>query len=512
MSSRPSTSSPRESIEQHFSLLEKADLADEPVEDNDGGGNLTQLAAAGSTLWALQLVWSTIFARGTSYLTYIGIPMSVSAFLWISGPICGMIVQPLMGALSDSYEPKGSRTGRNKRKPFILGGAIATATSMIALAWIPNIVVFLEKFLNLGQEYETLLLILNATIWVWALSISVQPLQGGIRTLLHEICSKEAQARFAASQGVLVAFGTVSGYFLASVQFGNRPGAWSAIWQFQNLTLVVSMILLLCSAITMVCPFRSPRKKIDGAASSSQYSASLKHAVKRNVNCLRLLPRSIQLTLQVQFFSWLGWFPALYYQTGYLASLYKVGRAYGLSQPTNEAEHAAADSVPHTVVMFATAVIMAATSHWASTSSKRSTFGGKIGSLTTLVVIWAGGHILFALAMVVSLFAVTETQGVWIFALVGIPRALSTWIPYALIGRKVTESHDAGTLTSLHNAALSAPQILAAGLCGFAFMVARYLDVASDDQFRWAMAVAGAAGVGASWRSWHLLREVRTSD
>ncbi|KAF2217691.1 hypothetical protein CERZMDRAFT_80393 [Cercospora zeae-maydis SCOH1-5] len=482
MSPRPSFTDERGSLEL-CSLLKEADLQEDLIGDVDGG-NQIHLAAAGCTLWALQLIWSTIFARGTSYLTEIGIPMSLSALLWISGPFCGMIVQPIMGAISDSYEPK--TPGRNKRKPFILGGAIATAISMNGLAYTPNIVVFLEQFC--GRENGTALLIINATVWVWALSISVQPLQGGVRTLLHEIGSKEAQARFAAYQGVLVAFGTVSGYFLASVSFGNRPG------------------------ITVVCPYRSPRKKAEGAAAASQYSMSLKHALKRNIRCLGSLPRSVQLTLQVQFFSWLGWFPALYYQTSYLASLWKMGRISNISPPTNEAEHAAFDSVPHTVFMFTTAVLMAAMSRWASASSKHGTFDGKIGSLTALVNIWLGGHLLFALAMAVSLFATTEEQGIWIFALIGIPRALSTWVPYALIGRQVTGSHDAGTLTSLHNAALSAPQILAAGLCGLVFMVAEYLGGADNDQVRWAMSVACVAAVGASWRSWHLLREVRANS
>ncbi|KAM3420049.1 hypothetical protein BST61_g3359 [Cercospora zeina] len=381
----------RQSLEL-YSLLKEANFEDEADDDVDGGNHI-QLAAAGCTLWALQLVWSTIFARGTAYLAAINIPLSLSAFLWISCPFCGMVVQPIMGALSDSYEPK--RTGRNKRKPFILVGAIATAISMTGLAWIPDIVVLLVQIF--GEEYEVALLIINATVWVWALSVSVQPLQGGVRTLLHEICSKEAQARFTAYQGVLVAFGTVSGYLLASVSFGDRPGARSAIWQFQILTLVISVILLVCSAITVLYPYPSPRKKAEGAA--SQYSVSLKHALKRNIHCLKSLPRSVQLTLQVQFFSWLGWFPALYYQASYLASLYSIGRPSGNLQPTNEAEHAAFDSMPHTFFMFTTAVLMAAMSQWACTSSKRGNLEGKTGSLTTLVNIWLGGHALFAMAM-----------------------------------------------------------------------------------------------------------------
>ncbi|EME42009.1 hypothetical protein DOTSEDRAFT_72938 [Dothistroma septosporum NZE10] len=238
--------------------------------------------------------------------------MSVSALLWISGPLCGMIVQPLLGAVSDSYEPKVP--GRNKRKPFILGGAVATAFSMTGLARIPNIVVFLERFC--GSEYRTPLLMINATMWVCLLSISVQPLQGGVRTLLHEVCSKRAQSRSAAWQGVLVAVGTVCGYYLASVPIGGgHDGGWSDVARFQNLSAVVSVLLLLCSTITVACPYNNSYRTAALPAAKASLSMSLTGALKRNVDCLRSLPRVIQLTLQVQFFSWLGWFPALYYQT-----------------------------------------------------------------------------------------------------------------------------------------------------------------------------------------------------
>lgn len=60
---------------------------------------------------------------------------SILAFVWIAGPISGVLVQPYIGIKSDSC-----RIQWGKRKPFMVGGAVATALSFLALAWTREIV------------------------------------------------------------------------------------------------------------------------------------------------------------------------------------------------------------------------------------------------------------------------------------------------------------------------------------------------------------------------------------
>lgn len=224
-----------------------------------------------------------------------------------------MLVQPMIGAISDSYEPA---PGRNRRKPFILAGALATAGCMVGLAYIPNMTEFLERCFGTGHRGVVLAAI--SFFWVYGLNIAIQPLQCGVRTLLHEVCGKSAQARVAAWQGVIVAIGFVCGFLLASASFGNDASTTeSGVVRFQRLSVAVSVLLLLCSAITLLCPCKTAdlRKKGGSLDLRSWYSVHLGDALQRNSDCLRSLPVSIRLTLEVQFFSWMGWFPALYYQT-----------------------------------------------------------------------------------------------------------------------------------------------------------------------------------------------------
>jgi solute carrier family 45 protein 1/2/4 len=57
------------------------------------------------------------------------------ALVWIAGPLTGVLVQPYVGIKSDRCQIRWGR-----RRPFILGGGIATIISIMILAWTREIV------------------------------------------------------------------------------------------------------------------------------------------------------------------------------------------------------------------------------------------------------------------------------------------------------------------------------------------------------------------------------------
>ena len=69
------------------------------------------------------------------YLLSLGMSKSLLAFVWIAGPLTGTLVQPYVGIRSDNC-----RIRWGKRKPFMIGGGIATILSLLALAWTRDIV------------------------------------------------------------------------------------------------------------------------------------------------------------------------------------------------------------------------------------------------------------------------------------------------------------------------------------------------------------------------------------
>ncbi|MEN9560166.1 MAG: hypothetical protein RLZZ502_1377 [Pseudomonadota bacterium] len=71
-------------------------------------------------------------ANMTPIYSYLGADESSLPLLWLAGPMTGLIVQPIIGALSDkSLSPRGRRT------PFFMWGAIICSLALIAMPFSP---------------------------------------------------------------------------------------------------------------------------------------------------------------------------------------------------------------------------------------------------------------------------------------------------------------------------------------------------------------------------------------
>lgn len=95
---------------------------------------------------------------------------SLLAFVWIAGPLTGALVQPYIGIRSDNC-----RLAWGKRKPFMVVGGAATVVSLLALAWVKEIVGgFLSIF---GVESTSagakIVIIIMATIFMYCLDFAI---------------------------------------------------------------------------------------------------------------------------------------------------------------------------------------------------------------------------------------------------------------------------------------------------------------------------------------------------
>ncbi|GAA5919074.1 hypothetical protein JCM8208_005651, partial [Rhodotorula glutinis] len=81
-------------------------------------------------LFGLQLVWSCEMAQASPFLLSLGVSKSMMSIVFLAGPLSGLIVQPLVGVLSDRCK---SHLGR--RRPFIIGGCACSSVSVLMLGW-----------------------------------------------------------------------------------------------------------------------------------------------------------------------------------------------------------------------------------------------------------------------------------------------------------------------------------------------------------------------------------------
>lgn len=104
------------------------------------------------------------------YLLSLGLSKSLLALVWIAGPLSGVLVQPYVGIKSDR-----SQIRWGKRRPFILGGVIATTTSLMILAWTREIVAgFLQIFgADPSSNGVAVTIILFAVLFVYVLDFAI---------------------------------------------------------------------------------------------------------------------------------------------------------------------------------------------------------------------------------------------------------------------------------------------------------------------------------------------------
>src|SRR3546814_12549178 len=81
-------------------------------------------------LFGIQIVWGLQNANTSRIFQALGADVAELPLLWIAGPITGLIVQPIIGHLSDH-----SRSRHGKRRPFLVAGGLLSA---LALVLMPN--------------------------------------------------------------------------------------------------------------------------------------------------------------------------------------------------------------------------------------------------------------------------------------------------------------------------------------------------------------------------------------
>lgn len=241
------------------------------------------------------------------FLISLGLSKSLTALVWIAAPLCGVVVQPLVGILSDRTR---SRWGR--RRPFIIGGTIGVVLAILSLAWVEDTLGLLLRTstrVNPNRGVRPAIII-TAIFWIYTLNIFIQPLQAGLRTLMIENCPVHQQTQASAWASAMTGMGNIIGYlsgFTALPSFLHL----NTLTQFQCLCLIASVSLM--TSVTLSC---SIREKNSAAAFPVRLERTGLMVVLRDLlHTYRSMPKRIRKVCHIQIFAWMGWFPFLFYST-----------------------------------------------------------------------------------------------------------------------------------------------------------------------------------------------------
>jgi solute carrier family 45 protein 1/2/4 len=266
------------------------------------------------------VIWSVVLANGTVYLLSLGLPEYLTAMAWMAGPLCGIFVQPYMGVLSDNHAGKYGR-----RRPFMVAGTIGIMLSMLSLA-------FIEQIVNtvFGTEDESVGLsatLIAALVLVWALNFSIQPLQVGMRALIIDMFPQQMQSQVSAWASYWVGCGNILGAIAGSISLPHAirlPG----LTQFQCLCLIAALTL---GATAFVACSAGKEDVRDARIATTDTLSGIREPFKRIFAAYFKISWTTRQVLVIQFYSWMAWFPFLYYESSYVSNLCKITYIYNAS-------------------------------------------------------------------------------------------------------------------------------------------------------------------------------------
>lgn len=134
--------------------------------------------------FGLQFAWQMRIILSGPVTEGLGASPFLYGLIWLAGPFTGMVVQPLVGAMSDK-----TKSPFGRRRPYLLGGAILAA---IALWIFPNSGAVAEQLHNItGLNLPSWTALLIAAVMIWVIDACVNIAQGPYRALVPDVVPQE---------------------------------------------------------------------------------------------------------------------------------------------------------------------------------------------------------------------------------------------------------------------------------------------------------------------------------
>ena len=359
-------------------------------------------------------------------------PHSLSYF-WILPPLMGIIVQPIVGTLSDKT---WCRFGR--RVPYLFVGA---AVAVLVMCLLPNAGSF-------GMAVSTAMVfgLISLMFLDTSINMAMQP----FKMLVGDMVNEKQKALAYSVQSFLCNAGSVAGfvfpYFFAALGISNEAPKGtvpdSVIFGFY----IGALILILCVIYTTVKVKEMPPKEY------AEYHGLATALDKEKVNIVALLrdaPRAFWSVGLVQFFCWAAFMYMWTYTTGSVADT-----VWGTTDVTSAAYQEAGNWVG---ILFAVQAIGSVV--WAIVLPQIS--NRKMAYSVSLVL----GGIGFILVHYVH----NQYLMFLPFILIGCAWAAMLAMPFAIVTNALEGKGHMGVYLGLFNGTICIPQIIAAALGGIIF-------------------------------------------
>lgn len=236
----------------------------------------------------IQFGWALQMANMSSIYEYLGADAHQIPMLWLAAPLTGLLVQPVIGHLSDRT---WHRLGR--RRPYFLVGALLSSAALLAMPNAPALWVA-----------AGLLWILDASI-----NISMEPFRAFVADLLPDAQRTRGFAMQALFIGLGAVIASMLPWFLRnvlSIDGGARAGS---IPLAVRLSFYTGSAVFLCAVLyTIVTTRERPPEDLAAFRRMKAQSRGFTLAASEILHDFVTMPRTMRSLAGVQVFTWLGLF------------------------------------------------------------------------------------------------------------------------------------------------------------------------------------------------------------
>ncbi|KDQ54088.1 hypothetical protein JAAARDRAFT_38701 [Jaapia argillacea MUCL 33604] len=384
----------------------------------------------------VQILWSVEMSYASPYLLSLGLKKSFMAIVLIAGPLSGLIVQPIVGVLSDNSK---SRFGR--RRPYMLSGVAICVLALLLLGFTRQ---FAGIFTLPDTTTNDILTIWLAILSIYCIDFSVNIVQAVDRALLVDTLPTSEQASGNAWAARMHGIGSITGFFVGNIDL-------TSIFPMLGKTElgVLSILTVIVLIITHLSMSYCVKEKVL-VAPTTQAEKGAVAKLKLFWDTMFKLPRVIRQICFIQFFSVLGRFPVFFYATVYVGELYKRANPLSADADDSAIERWDAEATRlGTRAMLYSALLSLVTTFLAplfayGEEAEKERNGNKWFEAKSppackvhLAILWAVSDLLFSCCMGATLFTSSVTGATILISLTGFSMAITHWVPFSLLGEAI---------------------------------------------------------------------------
>jgi maltose/moltooligosaccharide transporter len=392
--------------------------------------SLRQLANMSFGFFGIQFGFALQNANVSRIFQTLGAEIDDIGYLWLAAPITGLLVQPIIGYLSDrTWHPYWGR-----RRPFFFIGAVLAALSLFVM---PN--------------SSSLLM---AALMLWILDASINISMEPFRAFVGDKLPDEQRTSGFAMQTFFIGVGAVIAsllpYIFTNVFNVSNTAAEGIIPNSVKYSFYIGGAIYLFAVMWTVFTTKEfPPENIKKWEEEKIKTKGLANGFKEIVGGIGNMPKTMMQLAIVQFFTWIAFFAMWIYTTSGIAE-----NAYGTTDTSSKSYQDAGDWVG---VMF-----MVYNGVSALAAFLLPMLAAKTGRrFTHMICLVLGGIGL------ISMFFIKDHQLLLLpMILIGLAWASTLTMPYAMLAGALPGSK-MGFYMGVFNFFIVIPQIVAAGILGF---------------------------------------------